>query len=493
MMMKEFQDLLQLAYFEPLPKKIVVTFLLLAGVFFFTRFKGVRKQINRFFKLPIPFLLGGLLVAALLIRVFFVLSSPTYFATTWSDTRVDHDESSLMNIYSVSIASKGIAVEANGDFSMRRSLGYAYLMGFLYRFFGYSDNFFVYVQVLMGVSLVGLMFWFAYTLFEKKSIAWCAAFMMAFYPQNIISSNIFLDEYPFFLFVFATLPLVSMNIQKKSIRYTWLIGLLLGLATFCRTHALLFPVIFTIAYFWRRISMRQCVKSFLVTMSIVVLVNMPYAYQVYQHYGVFSMSPAYGSIAFYGTLNDRATWDNGYIPMSEEEGGVKEFYNEKNPVKQAQVSRQLAKKWVLENPMKTARFFIMRNLVLFGFQLSDEMTNLQQVHSVNPEKSFAYQKNDLLRKLKALAYGILAMLALGGFLVLLFDKQKKIKTIYSAVILIFLLIGYWMLIHGFFFGFRKYRWFTDLLFMPLASYFLWWISCCFKNKNFVEMRQFTNK
>ncbi len=140
MMMKEFQDLLQLAYFEPLPKKIVVTFLLLAGVFFFTRFKGVRKQINRFFKLPIPFLLGGLLVAALLIRVFFVLSSPTYFATTWSDTRVDHDESSLMNIYSVSIASKGIAVEANGDFSMRRSLGYAYLMGFLYRFFGGNNS-----------------------------------------------------------------------------------------------------------------------------------------------------------------------------------------------------------------------------------------------------------------------------------------------------------------------------------------------------------------
>ena len=483
MITKEFYDLIHLAFIDPLPKKLVVIFAGLIIFYFVSRIGKVRDFFTRFFSLPIPILLGTLLCLAIFLRITFVVSSPTYFATSWEDTQVVHDESSLINIYSVSIAETDIPVEANGQFSMRRSLGYTYLIGFLYRIFGYSNFLFCIVQIIMGTALVALMFWFVYIIFGRISIAWCVAFMMAIYPQNIISSNILLDEYPFFLFIFTALPLAALNLKRGIIKYNVVIGLLLGLATFCRTHALFFPLIFMLAYRWRKIPIFQCIKSFIIMLALVFLINTPYAYMVYRNYGTPSFSPAYGSVAFYGTLNDQATWHNGYLPMTEEEGGDKVFFEEKNPVLQAKIARRLAAKWVVENPIKTVQFFIMRNFMLFGFHMNEEMTNLHLAHAVHPESSFAYRYNHVLRKTKSWAYAFVAILALLGLMVLLFDRSYRFFIFFPGFTLILLIILYWIGLHGLFFGFRKYRWLMDLLLMPPASFFIWWLTCRFGNKS----------
>lgn len=468
-MMPELQKILETAYFEPLPKRFLLTLFICAVVFLISRITKVRECVSALFLRSPRYVLGGILVAALAIRLIWSISSPVHFSHTYQPAATE-DESDLMNIYARSISETAFPRNNDGSVATRRSMGYPYLLGGLYAALGYQPYFFIAIQIILSLLLVWLAYFIGFSFFQNRSAAIWAAGLMAFYPENIITVNILLDEFSFFAALFGAIYFASENIRLRTVRHTLVIGILLGLATFCRTHGLFVPLIFAGAYVFSKLDLRKIMTQTLAVFALVFLVNSPWAAIMKSNYDVFSFFPAYGSTAFYSTLNDRATWHNGYLPMSAGEGGDAAFYEEKNPMKQAAVAKQLARKWAFAHPSTTAEFFLLRNLWLFGFQLDDEITPLHERHGA--VESWARGHADLLRKIKANAYGVAALLGWAGLILLLFRNKTHTGAGAGVLFLTGFFIAYWMAIHGFFFGFRKYRWFFELLMLFPAAFFL---------------------
>lgn len=470
-MFEGFWEYLQVGYFEPLPKRIILAVFAAAVVIGLMQIRHVRDFAHRLMTLKRSFLLVLLLGLAFGLRVFYISQAPTEFPTGYGQDSMAMAESSLIQIYATDIAKQGIPLTEEGTLAHRRAMGYPYLLGCIYKIFGYHPDLFKWIQVFFGVLTVLLVFYLAETLFERLDVALSTAFLFAIYPQNIIAAPILLDEFPFFAVLFASLIFVAKNLKEKKVHYTMIIAFLIGLASFFRTHAMLVPVLLFVIYAINGLKLKPAFYQAMVSVFFIVVMNLPWGLQVKHHYGVFSFSPPYASIAFYGTLNDKATWHNGYLPTTVEEGGKAEFIDEDNPFKQAQLGRRYALEWVLENPVKFMKLFIMRNFALLGFNLDDEMTVLNEIYATSKD-SVAVRYVHEIRKIKAWVYGLVMIYGSLG-LIWLFIGSFKDRNLYLpavSVIVVFLL--YWVGIHGALFGFRKYRWFMELMMIFPAAYFV---------------------
>lgn len=466
-----FSEFLQQAYFIPLSRKIPFFVIFIFLFIVLTRIPSLRLLFNRFFAIKKTYLLAILFTLAFGSRIIWCFIAPTQFPATYHSDPSMIDESALINILSVQISQGSLPKTEDNLLSTRRPIGYPYLLGAFYKLFGYHDNLFKVIQTILGVLLVVVGYFLGLSIFQNDKIAFVASLLMAVYPENIVATNVVLDEFPFFLTLFVSLYLASENIRKRSVSHTFLIGVLLGLATLFRTHALFMPFIFFVAYLISGIKIGKAAVQMILSFFIILLMSSPWAWITYKHFGRPCLATTYGPIAFYGTLNDRASWHNGYLPKTVEEGGDPEFLKETNPVKKAGIAKKLAMRWVLKNPDKFIKFFFMRNIVLYSFDHADEIIDMNQTHTVS-KNSFAIKNIHSIRKIRAWSYFLITILALLGSVVLLLKNMK-----YPATVILFLIFIYWCGIHGAFFGsIRKYRWLMDLIFIFPASFFLWWLS-----------------
>lgn len=465
--MVDFISYIKIAYLDPVPKRVVVVlafsffYFLLFRLSFFKNFAVKLLTVKRVYLI---------ILFALLLRVGWFIAAPTSFPITNAPV----SESAAINKYSYDISKKGIPTSSDGTLMTRRPVGYPYLLGGLYHLFGYHESIFKITQILLGTLLVWITFLLGKSIFQNAGIGILAAFFTAIYPQNVFSINIPLDEYPFFVCWFTALTLISSNINSKTIKHTFWISCLLGLATAFRTNTFYMPFIILISYGLFHLPFKKSLKQAIASFFMIYLISSPWGLITYHHYGKPSFFSTVG-LSFYGTLNDRASWDNGYIPRAMQEGADKNILNEQNPVIQANIATKKAIEWVLKNPKKILPLIVMRNAVLFGFDYSDEIEDLNMTHAATTS-SFAIQYHHHIRTLKNWAYSFFFFLGLFGTLILCFDRRYLFWVKYPAFTLVIIIFIYWCVTHGFFFGFKKYRWAMDLFFIYPASFFLWWLS-----------------
>ncbi|OGW79344.1 MAG: hypothetical protein A3G33_03115 [Omnitrophica bacterium RIFCSPLOWO2_12_FULL_44_17] len=453
----------------PFPKRLLVVFSFIGFFFILSHFtvvsKFVKQPIARYYRL----FLCAILFLGIFLRVFWCVAMPTYFENNFANS-LTCDESDRMAIYSYQIYKQGIPTEEDGSLSVRRPVGYPYLMGGLYRLLGYRPNLFKIVQIAADSFLIILAFFLAQSLFQNYTISIPIAFLFAIYPLNWLSTGVFLDEFLFFPAWFAALYFISENIRKKEVKRTVLIGLLLGLATAFRTIALHTPLLVFIVYLIQRTSYLKAIRKTIFCYVIIYAVNAPWALITYQHYGV----PCFFSNAnacFYGTLNDRAGWGNG---SSLAEVDNVEFVNEKNPVKQISMGVRLAAEWVIKNPSKAARFFVFRTFQMYGFNHEDEVLERHTIHFRKGVK-LSEERRSFIAKYKNWAYSFVAILGLLGFFVFLW-KRRIFFLRFPGLLLLFLICAYWILVFGFWYGYRKYRWPIELILIYPSAFFLYWIA-----------------
>ena len=106
--------------------------------------------------------------------------------------------------------------------------------------------------------------------------------------------------------------------------------------------------------------------------------------------------------------------------------------------------------------------------------MDDGMISLVHAHTPGPQ-AFVNRHTSSIIKAAAWSYSFVVLLAAAGAGVLLFDKRHFFVLVYPAMSLFFILFAYWCLVHRCLAGFRKYRWFMDLLFFFPASFFLVWL------------------
>jgi len=465
----DFSQYLYEAYLSPLPKKMLVIILTILFIFIVNHFLHLDQIILKWAQKKSRKPLFFIFVAALVIRITWCLVSPTAFPRNY-DTNLSRTESSLISVYAVQISHEGIPLRPDGSLSTRRPVGYPYLLGLLYRVFGYHDQFFKFLQVIMDSVLIFIFFLLGKSFFGSAPVGILCALLVAVYPTNWSSVNIVLDEFPFFICWFFSIYLVSENIRKRKFRSTIWIGVLLGLASAFRTPALYSPFIFLIAYWVAKMSFWKSLKQMVLVFILIYVVNIPWALITYKHFGLPCFFTT-GRANYYGTLNDLATWHNGYLPTISE-GGHPEFLNETNPVKRSQIGVRLAAQWVAKNPGKTLRLIVMRNLAMYGFDLRDQLLDLNVLYATGTH-SAAVILSHPLRKLKGWSYAYIVVFGVLGFLIMLFRKNHFFWKHYPSISVLVFIFLYWTAVHGFFFGYRKYRWTMELIFLFPSAFFLW--------------------
>ncbi len=467
----DFGVFFKAAYTDVIFKRLIAA----AGCIFLALVWG---RIKKFFPKPSTMvLLACIFLAGLVLRAGWVVISPTHFSKTYEDKSTDLSESSLIHIYSAQIAKGGIPLNTDGTLALRRPMGYLYMLGALYKILGEQQLWTKILQVLIGSLLIPLFYLLAKQIFKNEGLALFAAALTAFYPLNIISVNIFLDEFPFFLFTFAAYYFAAKNIETRTLtlKRGIAIGLLLGIATACRTHAFVLPALFFAAYIFCRLPFIKAAVQTVLSFALIFAVNLPFAMVTAKHYGELKFFATLSTGFFYCGLNDKASWHNIYPLVTKEDGADPGIYAESNQFKVTKRANQLALEWCLRNSQKLVTMAVRRNLVLFGFQLDDTIVDLNKSHAVT-EDSFAVRYVDVVRKIASWAYSTLAFLALAGIFVLIFARRQFFWKSYPAFILVLLSFPYWFAIHSFLFGFRKYRWFADLVMIFPAAYFLAWVT-----------------
>ena len=78
-----------------------------------------------------------------------------------------------------------------------------------------------------------------------------------------------------------------------------------------------------------------------------------------------------------------------------------------------------------------------------------------------------------LRKLKGWSYAYIVVFGVLGFLIMLFRKNHFFWKHYPSISVLVFIFLYWTAVHGFFFGYRKYRWTMELIFLFPSAFFLW--------------------
>ncbi len=482
----DFAEFFKNAYLEPLPKRLLVvsSFLVLyylTARLFFTRSWNPPIRLKTWHGIAL------LVVLAFALRLGWFLVAPTYFPSRFGESSLPVDESSIISISGAQIAQNGIPTCPDGRLSTNRPVGYLYMLGGLYAIAGYHRYLFVFVQILLGCLLVVASFFLARSVFQKDSVAYLIAFLMAVYPENIHSVTVPLDEYPFLAFWFLALYGMAENIRQKNPAKTFWIALFLAFATACRTHTLLMPLILLAAYTFYRLPFNKALIQTAACFALIYMVSAPWAWITYRHYGKPSFFGG-GGWGYYSALNNRATWDNGYLPKSIEDGGDSRMLNETNPIKNSPIAKRLAMEWVAQHPAKMFQWFWMRNALLYGFDLGNEISDINALHAES-KSSWTVRYHDAIRKMKNWAYSFVAILAVAGSLVLMFDRRHVFWKNYPGLLLLALIFGYWIGVHGFFSNIRKYRWPMELLAIFPASFFLCWLADIARKPKRSELRK----
>lgn len=145
----------------------------------------------------------------------------------------------------------------------------AYLV--LLKFF--TSDFILAAKLLNIIISSGLIF-FSYQIFkEYLNIRSLNIFLIIFtlFPNNLLSSNIILTDYPFTLLLWFSIFLLLKMKQNSLLLFPLSIGILLGCATYLRPAGVMLPLIFAGIIFFSRYPARLRNASILLNIFLLIL------------------------------------------------------------------------------------------------------------------------------------------------------------------------------------------------------------------------------
>ena len=121
--------------------------------------------------------------------------------------------------------------------------GYPFLLAFIFRVFGISENVAFLVNVIMGSFSVVFVFWIAYLFFRKIDVSIWSAVVFLFLPVHLRYSTSASSDIFALCFILAggLLLLVYLDTRKKSLFY--LVGLLIVFSSYIRPENILLYLI----------------------------------------------------------------------------------------------------------------------------------------------------------------------------------------------------------------------------------------------------------
>ncbi|MEK6950006.1 MAG: glycosyltransferase family 39 protein, partial [Nanoarchaeota archaeon] len=165
-------------------------------------------------------------------------------------------------------AGKGIDPESTLTLSTR--LGLVYATAFSYKIFGINDFSSVLFPLLTSIASIILIFYFGKLLFNKKT-GLMAAFLLSFFPLEVVYSTQLLSDLPSMFFMSLGVYIFLYAELKSKLKYGLcylLAGVFIGIGYMIRESALLIALFF-IAYIIYKKKIKK--EYFLVPLGVILV------------------------------------------------------------------------------------------------------------------------------------------------------------------------------------------------------------------------------
>lgn len=256
-------------------------------------------------------------------------------------------------------------------------IGYAFAPGYVnllilyYKLFGMFYGF-AFVNILMNLALLAEVYFISKKLFSQKT-ALLAVVLFCLTYSNLFVHIGFFSELPFIL---CMMTAVAICVCTNKLRWYFFAGIFIALGNWVRPLAVAFLAGILVFIFLRR--------TFVVRQSLIVVVSAFISITAIGLFsknscGLFVFQSTTSGVNLAGSANYKA---NGLVGFSNK---TDPFYIENLPndyeqldfIQKDKILRNIAFKWILENPMKYIGTVPLKSAVLFGFDTWSERFQLK--------------------------------------------------------------------------------------------------------------------
>ncbi|MBN4049061.1 glycosyltransferase family 39 protein [archaeon AH-315-M20] len=161
-------------------------------------------------------------------------------------------------------------IDPNSTLTLSTRLGLIYSTAFSYKLFGINDFSSVIFVLLTSIGSIILIFYFGKLLFNKK-IGLMAAFLLSFFPLDVVYATKLLADIPSAFFMGLGIYIFLYSEIKSKLRYGigyFLSGVFIGIGYFIRESVLLI-ILFFIIYILYKKEIKK--KYFLVPLGVLLI------------------------------------------------------------------------------------------------------------------------------------------------------------------------------------------------------------------------------
>ena len=255
-------------------KKTYFFFIALAGFAWARRAGWTERWLQKLESVPEKNFLAGLFILAAGLRLTWVLAS---------DNQPYADGLTMWNQAKHLVAGRGFTT--NGmDPTAVEAPGYPFFLALLIRLFGENIMAVKLSHVLWSAPIPLLMYFIGKTAFGKPA-AILSALFVAFCPNAILTTSLFVNEHPYLLFTLLAFWLILSDLKKSNGIKLAAAGVFLGLSDLTRGVFFLFPFALIVYYLVAGRNFSEAVRKTLGVAGVTVLVFLPWTYRNYKILG----------------------------------------------------------------------------------------------------------------------------------------------------------------------------------------------------------------
>ncbi|NEZ46179.1 hypothetical protein FDF74_03005 [Clostridium niameyense] len=420
---------------------------------------------------------GIITFLGVLVRIFFILKVPCYPISDFQKY-----QQIATNIF------MGEGHYYLGKPIAFQPMGYPFVLGYFYKFIGSNEIVLGKVlNVLFSTITLIIILKILFKIYNNLIIIYITYVVITFLPNYIVYNNVLGSEVLTTLLLASIIYLQLCNFNNKC-RYV-IIGILIGLATLTKPFFILYPVIISIVEWLKNKDIKQQLKLFFISTTVMCMVIAPWTYRNYKKFNLLIPISYNGGYVLF--INNNNNNNNGaWMPISNIDISDKlkkqfKIYNfnyrtiVENEVDQVMLKPELnnlfkeeAKKWIINNPIKFIKIGVIRvkntffngaaDIYQWGMNNEGEKDNLFILKS-NPMRYFSDY--------------YIYILSFFGFLYIIYNFKnivtsffKKNSNISYMQSILFFNILYFIFISFVFEGQQRYNF--PILFLCVISIFV---------------------
>jgi 4-amino-4-deoxy-L-arabinose transferase-like glycosyltransferase len=256
---------------------------------------------------------------------------------------------------------------------------------------------------------------------SKKTLA-IFLFAYALFPNNLFSVNVIMTEYFFLFFVWASILVLLKTKKRKDLLY---VGILLGIAAYFRSTALIFPFVFLL-YLIKKFKFREGMLRFIIIFLLQLLVLLPWGYRNYKVLGSISFMSHNGGFIFLMGNNQNGNGKNNFSEYYD--------FNNQDEIKEEKAAYSKGFSFILKNPIDF--LFLVPRKLYFSYYRGDSSITWALKKTKN-------EINPLIKSSFFLLTNLFYYLTLIIFILSTIKNYKYLlqsyKTIFSLLYLVILL------------------------------------------------------